>query len=82
MMFALEGVSRQRGLWEVSGVLGNQEQDTGIKVTGIVALREKWLAGIWGVFLDERPLLKEDTGLLSSGSVTQVQSLNVSALSL
>lgn len=82
MMFALAGVRWQRGLWEVSGVLWNQEQDTGIKVTGIVALREKWLAGIWGVFLDEHPLLKEDTGLLSSGSVTQVQSLNVPALSL
>lgn len=82
MMFALVGVRRQRGPWEVSGAMGNQEQDTGIKVTDIVALREKWLAGIWGVFLDERPVLKEDTGLLSLGSVTQVQSLNVPALSL
>lgn len=82
MMFALVGVRRQRRPWEVSGAMGNQEQDTGIKVTDIVALREKWLAGIWGVFLDERPVLKEDTGLLSLGSVTQVQSLNVPALSL
>lgn len=55
--------------------MGKQEQDTGIKVTYIVALGEKWLAGIWGVFLDERPVLKEDTGLLSLGSVTQVQRL-------
>lgn len=62
--------------------MGNQEQDTGIKVTDIVALGEKWLAGIWGVFLDKRPVLKEDTGLLSSGRAPQVQSLIVPALSL
>ncbi len=80
MLWRVQGGSERP--WEVSGAMGNQEQDTGRKVTDIVALGEKWLAGIWGVFLDERPVLKEDTGLLSLGSVTQVQSLIFPALTL